>query len=954
MEDSSNAILEGRRELMVSQAGGNFKVRRAHFIKPSIGLGSIDEIEIASVPRHCLSSLPVIFEPQKWPLEVKFCGWRYPQKNWKTWAVKMASLHEPTWKKAGIFEAIMNSIYQIERNKDLVLGIAERWCQETKSFIFSWGEATISLEDVMILGGYSVLGSPVFTPIETEEMEETWNKLNSARQEINRGTCRKVSHYQWMRKFMHSDSEIEHEAFLALWLSRFVLPSSFDVVVKNVFPIAIHLARGTRIALAPAVLATIYRDLSCLKQNIVASTQLESNCDGENVAVTVTLWSPLTLVQVWIWERFLDLQPKPNLIENGKPRLALWHGLKCKVQDLRSVLDSAKKRFVWCPYVRKIKDYHDPKFYGDKAMWISTDSSLDDELLSFARCLRASELVGLYCLEQYLPHRVALQFGMDQDIPGCVSRSNESPEAAWCDYNKSVGGGKLYIPPRLFEADVSARYLEWWKQSALSLQETSRNVLGEQRNFTDFKITPKKTDRMNESDDSTSSKRILKSLKRSKENDLGSALKRLKKLPKYPERKKGVHNADFVARSVERKKRGKDASVPPEFPPKSSKGVSEVNHEGKNKNASESSLSKPLKELPLNFTVQRELNNSPFPPGFPPKGNLLQAKGSFNEDKVTAQVPPGFTPECHVVEAKRSINEDKMTAQVPPGFTPKYNMVGAKSSINEDKMTPLVPPGFPPKCNMAEAKRSVDEVSPLVPPGFPPKRNMVEAKGPVHEDRVTPPAKGPVVEEKVTPPVVHGISPNHKTPEVRDFVEAKVYETIVRSACDHGSVGNKVGRNYEKSASHCRSLSMDSDGEDQLTVAEMLKSNHRLHNVDSRDVGDKLSGPCLSFSSSTADDELPRRVELLTALGAEKVMAAEVARGGPKGAATKDAIESNAGCPDKIDANINYIEDHGNSCLNEISRLNLEARISRLERLVAEIKAARNVMSQVTAWIDSV
>jgi hypothetical protein len=39
---------------------------------------------------------------------------------------------------------------------------------------------------------------------------------------------------------------------------------SYDTILKSVFRIAIHLAYGTRIALAPAVLASIYRDLSLL------------------------------------------------------------------------------------------------------------------------------------------------------------------------------------------------------------------------------------------------------------------------------------------------------------------------------------------------------------------------------------------------------------------------------------------------------------------------------------------------------------------------------------------------------------------------------------------------------------------------------------------------------------------------------------------------------------------
>ncbi|XP_022717925.1 uncharacterized protein LOC111276446 [Durio zibethinus] len=1074
MEESSNAIVEERFELMASPAGKNLKVRMAHFITPSIGLGCIDETPVANLTRRCLSSLPTTFEPKKWPLEVKFCGWRCPQRNWKTWVVEMASLHESTWKKAGIFEAIMNSTYQINRNNDLVFGVAEKWCHETKSFLFPWGEATITLEDVMLLGGYSLLGSPVFTPVETEKMEETREKLNNARKEINRSASKKVSHNLWMRKFINSDSEVEHEAFLALWLSRFVLPSSFDVVAESVFPIAIHLARGTRIALAPAVLAKIYRDLSCLKQNIVASTLLESNCDDENVALAISLWSPLLLVQVWIWERFLDLRPKPNLIENGKPRLALWDGLNSKVQDVRSVLDSSKERFEWRPYVRKVTNCDGAKFYGDKAKWILIDSSFDDELLSFARCLRASELVGLDCIEQYLPQRVALQFGMDQDIPGCVSRSNDSPEIAWSDYIKSPGGGKLYIPPTHFEGDVTTQYLKWWTQSVLSLQE--------QRSFTNFSITPNRAEGMNGSNVFTSCKMIPKSLKRPKQDDtcigfkrmpkkfkgmrkgkgfsgsninpkkskrakegtsastrpdfhlkslkrscqflkqkekgnnatsvLGSPLKRLKRLSQNPKWKKEVHNAGFVARSSERKRKGNTTPVPHVFPPRSSKGLalgSEVNSEDKNETTSATSHSKPLKELALSFVIRKELNNSAVPPGFPPEGNMLQANGSVNEDKVTAPVLPGFTPKCNVVEAKSSFNEEKVTLSFPSGFPPKANMLKAKSFvhdnkvtapvprdftpkcnvveteslINEDKMTPLinpdfpfkcvdeevtplVPPGFPPKCNMVEGEGSVheDEVTPLLTPGLPSKRSIVEAKGSVDEAEVTPlvppgfPPKCNMVEanvsvdeDEVTTLVVPGISPNIL--EVRDVVEDKVTEKIARSASSRDNMANKVGRYDEKSASHCRSLSLGSHDEDQLTVAEMLKSNDKLDNVDYRDAGENSSGQYQSFSSSIADNELPR-CELITTLEAAMVMPAEAANGGSKRATIQDAIESNDGRPadktmgnddssDDKAASIHDIEGYGNSCLNEISKLHLEARISRLERLVAEIKAARKV-----------
>ncbi|KAI9185494.1 hypothetical protein LWI28_007896 [Acer negundo] len=138
---------------------------------------------------------------------------------------------------------------------------------------------------------------------------------------------------------MDSGSEIEHEAFLAFWLSRFVLPAS-SIIVKAIFPIAIHLARGTRIALAPAVLAHIYRDLSLLKEKIVALAQLDHfEIEQDSNAVAITLHSPLQLVQ--IWERFLELRPKPKLIQLGEPRFAQWHKTMLRVENVRTVLDSA-------------------------------------------------------------------------------------------------------------------------------------------------------------------------------------------------------------------------------------------------------------------------------------------------------------------------------------------------------------------------------------------------------------------------------------------------------------------------------------------------------------------------------------------------------------------------------------------------------------------------------------
>lgn len=67
----------------------------------------------------------------------------------------------------------------------------------------------------------------------------------------------------------------------------------------------VHLARGTKIALAPSVLASIYRDLSLLKAEIVAFSEFgESKVVGSRVAavncnVTISIGADLGLGEVY-------------------------------------------------------------------------------------------------------------------------------------------------------------------------------------------------------------------------------------------------------------------------------------------------------------------------------------------------------------------------------------------------------------------------------------------------------------------------------------------------------------------------------------------------------------------------------------------------------------------------------------------------------------------------------
>uniref|UniRef100_A0A2N9I7V0 Aminotransferase-like plant mobile domain-containing protein n=1 Tax=Fagus sylvatica TaxID=28930 RepID=A0A2N9I7V0_FAGSY len=570
MTEPPNTIFKFRDELMVPPIGDHKpSMRPAHFLNPSV---TFSDEPIFEFPSLSPSSLPPTFEPSKWPLKLTFISWQQP-RNWKSWVDSLRPKFEPLWKKTGIFESIMNSTYFIRKNDDLFIGIAERWCCKTNTCIFPWAEVTLTLEDTMVLGGFSVLGQSINISVETQELKEVEDKLLRARVEIGRSKARKASSMEWMKLFMNSGSEIEHEAFLVMWLSVFVLPNS-QLIRKQVFPIAIHLARGTRIALAPAVLSSIYMDLCVLKRTIVGLNKFDPGEDGNSV-LEVIIRSPFQLVQIWVWERFQALQPNPNLVICGEPVFARWHKIKSvNVENVRLALDSAGDSFLWRPYA---------SYASNSDMWVPVDPNLDEEIVAFTRCLRVSELVGLGCTEQYFPHRVAMQFGMDQDLPGCVTQCKKTPEIAWNDYNKQISDVKLFVPSRLYEGCVTTRYLEWWKQSILGQRDSIRCNPRRQRS------------RMQRS-----------------------------------RRKKSIAMLYEATQAL----KGNDGDVPPGFP------LCNKVKAGNSVNVDKPTVVEdktPQKQVPQASRGRKEGNDADVPPGFPPKRNKVEVGNSFKEDKSAGE-----------------------------------------------------------------------------------------------------------------------------------------------------------------------------------------------------------------------------------------------------------------------------------------------------------------------------
>ncbi|KAI3702974.1 hypothetical protein L6452_28728 [Arctium lappa] len=415
---SLNTIFEERKEHMARTP--NIRVLQlARFLKPTIFVHNPSP-NGPFRPSSTISSLPSYLE------KVNFLGWVKPQVKWMNWATSMEAANRAVWERTGIHDVVMDSMLNIPKNKKLVLFFAEKWAPETNTFVFPWGEITITLEDMMVLGGFPVLGEPVFRHVESTEDQETYNKLNKAYIKMVRTSAKKATFSAWMDKFMGRKKALEHEAFLVLWLSKYLFPSIKNTILTDTFDLAIHLARGRRIALAPAVLAAVYRDLHVLK-NAIMDLQ-----HGEKLLHEI--YSPMYYLQVWVWERFPSLRCRDisdGSAQANQTRLVRWADPKHKGINyctLESVIRA--EDFVWQPYLNDTNHFISREIYKENWTLESIrEGGYNEEVDSFARCLRVLKLVGLDITQRYFPHRVSKQFGYDQDIPGDVMQPENKEDS---------------------------------------------------------------------------------------------------------------------------------------------------------------------------------------------------------------------------------------------------------------------------------------------------------------------------------------------------------------------------------------------------------------------------------------------------------------------------------------------------------------------------------------------
>lgn len=445
-------------------------------------------------------------------IQARFDGWADSTDLWRHWVAKLRPLHEPLWRELGILDGILATTYRVRRESECAL-----LHPSTNTFVFPWGEATVTLEDMAALAGLPIHGFPVREPrysdklVEIEMADECALAVVRAVLLMDQREGGAGAGASWAEHFLHQhrhhqakeagggrderEQRLEHAAFLSLWLARFVLraPSSDnsagsdDIVPREeVLPVAVRLAHGHSAALAPAALASIYSDLSALHRHFIHSKRTEAP----------SVSAPMHILQLWVWERFPELRPATatSVVQadstdaDGEddvlllPRAARWH-------DVHRALDPgyaravfmAPKQFQWRPY-----DGSSSNFWERRRR--RGHGGARAPLSSFARCLQACELVGVDdVVEQYNPHRVARQLGFDQDVPGTVTRLNTNLwERAWETYATGAEDYAFAIPSD--EPGVTDEYAQWWKpySVACAIAVEERDALASNKELDSF------------------------------------------------------------------------------------------------------------------------------------------------------------------------------------------------------------------------------------------------------------------------------------------------------------------------------------------------------------------------------------------------------------------------------------------------------------------------------------
>ena len=163
---------------------------------------------------------------------------------------------------AGILKAVAIS-RNLEGFRDAkgLRHLVRRWCPALYTFLFSYGEITITLEDVVnfllpVLGDENPFN--IILSDEDLKVEEMLFTHFGGRTASPGGKPTRMGRWV-MSPLREKDKEVRRAGFLAFWLNKFLFSEYPGYGIKStLFPLVIRLAQGAQYPLAPMFLGHVY------------------------------------------------------------------------------------------------------------------------------------------------------------------------------------------------------------------------------------------------------------------------------------------------------------------------------------------------------------------------------------------------------------------------------------------------------------------------------------------------------------------------------------------------------------------------------------------------------------------------------------------------------------------------------------------------------------------------
>lgn len=445
---------------------------------------------------------PVLYkmleDKQDWKPSLHFKGLATFELGTIEWTDSMMNKYGDVLKNAEIFGAVGVSRFPYHFCPNSWKAFCELWGPLTNTLHHGNGEMGISLHDLKLIGGLPILGYPYeeFVPVNSELCSNgpyppTVTELLRIHSQLCSFHKRAFIYWdQWANYFyrgqllyaaygetgnrMNYPQQRKHgkrqtalmiskkgelAAFLAYWLSRFVLPSRNSNLRPDTFYMACLMAEGVKVSLAPTVLGYIYHGLG------LAVTDPKGPGDSRACF-------PIHYVVGWLGEYFPCLYKcrADSELPPSYPHLARYAGVEAVELDISSA------RRVFRTNVSVI--YRPSPFIEQNGCFLADDSNLSSEQFEMLVCMRSSLLpvrVGHdLLLEPYYPNRFARQFGFDQGVPsnklnfGLVKRERcciEDLANAQHVLLQTDTGTRFYIPRSTYNGACTWTYCRWWMRA---------------------------------------------------------------------------------------------------------------------------------------------------------------------------------------------------------------------------------------------------------------------------------------------------------------------------------------------------------------------------------------------------------------------------------------------------------------------------------------------------------